>query len=382
MLIKKLKRIYHRRKAVSPIVATLLLIALVVAASAAVFIIYYKLIRKSNITASVTEIKDTNKDSQYDEITLLIANTGTLVAEIYNITIWTTTTSYLGNQDLWVVHKNWNFTNPGQATIMPSEVIYAEISGDEQISLTFWEYTYYKLELFYTASKNPLITDWLQLNEYADLSDILLSFESFNLTANGFDGTIDDPNRAANNYVTNDDGDYQLSENAYNYLPVLDELESIPFYIGTQIVVFHSPNGNLSLQPLQQAFDTSANPFRASKLFALGLTGSWGDAFTYGDWALNLTFVYTDDSMDSYLLNHSYIDDWWYGSNPGNICISAPDGLITEIDLGTQADTPHSHIHTHSTRFFMDYFKYVKAIIFTDPGDDASAPHLLSLTLR
>ncbi|HUT81560.1 MAG TPA: archaellin/type IV pilin N-terminal domain-containing protein [Candidatus Bathyarchaeia archaeon] len=381
MLIKKLKRLYRRRKAVSPVVATLLLIALVVAATAVVFIIYYKVLRKSKLDAAIIGIKDTNKDSRFDEITLQIANTGTLTADIVNITIWTVPASVQGDQNYWVAHLGWEFTNPNQATLNPSEIINAKITGEDQIGLTFWEYTYYRLEMQFSGNSAPLITDWAKLNDFADLSDLLLTFENFNLTANAFEGTIDDPSRAANNYLTNDDGEYQLTENSQNYLPVLDE-GVVPFYIGSQVVVFHSVNGNLTLQPLQQIFDTSDNPFRCTKFFMLGLTGSWGDEFPANEWALNVTYVYTDNSFDSYLLNKSYIDDWWYGSNPGGICISAPNGLITEIDLGTQADTPHSHIHTHTTRFFIDYYKYLKAIIFTDPGDDASAAHLLSLVVR
>ncbi|RLI68744.1 hypothetical protein DRO91_08605 [Candidatus Heimdallarchaeota archaeon] len=381
-MLKKIKRLFRRRKAVSPVVATLLLIALVVAASAVVYILYIKLMRKSKLSVELLSVKDTDKDSQYDEITLQLVNTGTLQAEITNMTIWTTRASTLGDQNKWHAHTGWVFVNELDKTLNPSEIKEAKISGEDQISLTFSEYTYYRLEFQYSGSKNKFLSDWKVLNEYADLSDLLISFDSFNLTAYGFDGTIDDPNRAANNYKTNPDGDYQLTEDAYNYLPVLDEAELIPFYVGSKIVVFHSPNGNLSAQPLQQVFDRTADPFRAKKFFILGLAGSWGDEFPYGDWGLNLTFVYTDNSKDTYLLNHSYLGDWWYRANPGHECISAPYGLITEIDLGTQTDTPHSHIHTHTTRFYFDFYKYVKQIIFTDPGDDYAAPHLLSLTLR
>ncbi|NHJ87980.1 MAG: hypothetical protein FK734_21125 [Asgard group archaeon] len=380
-MLKKLKRLYRRRKAVSPVVATLLLIALVVAATAVVFVIYYKVIRKSKLEASIISIKDTNKDSRYDEITLQLANTGTLIADIVNITIWTVPASLQGDQNYWEAHLDWEFVTPGQATLNPSEIINAKITGEDQISLTFWEYTYYRLEMKFSGNKAPLITDWAKLNDFADLSDILLTFENFNLTAYAFEGTIDDPNRAANNYLTDSDGDYQLVENGVNNLPVLDE-GYIPFYVGSQLVVFHSINGNLTEQPLQQIFDISDNPFRCSKFFILGLTGSWGDEFPANEWSLNVTYVYTDNTFDSYLLNKSYIDDWWYGSNPGGVCISAPNGLITEIDLGYQEDSPHSHIHTHTTRFYMDFYKYLKAIIFTDPGDDASAAHLLSLVVR
>jgi len=391
-MIKKIKRLYHRRKAVSPVVAALLLIALTVAAVALVYFVIIPIFQRHRIEISIDKIKDTNKDSLFDEISLYVVNSGTKSVEITNITVWTAATSDLGNSDHWIPHLNWTFNIPAQATSDPSEVYYAKVNGDNQIGLTIWENTYYRLEIQYTGSKNPYFSDWKSLNDRVDLFDILTNFEQFNLTAWGFTGTIDDPSRAANNYLTNADGDWQLTEDAVNFLPVLDETQYIPFYIGSKIVVFHSTNGNLTEQPLVQTFDISATPFRAQKFFILGLAGSWGDIFALGDWALNLTFVYTDDSTNNYLLNHSYVDDWWHYSNnyppPGGPrydgCLSADKypGFVTHIDLGTQTDTPHSHIHTHTTRFYLDYFKYLKAVIFADPGDDASGPHLLSLTFR
>jgi flagellin-like protein len=381
-MIKKIKRIYYRRKAVSPVVAALLLIALTVAAVAIVYFVIVPIFQRHRIEISIDKIKDTNKDSLFDEISLYVVNTGTKSVEIVNITVWTATTSTLATPDFWVPHLDWVFDIEAQAISDPSEVYYAKISGDNQIGLTIWENTFYRLEIQYTGSKNPYFSDWESLNDLVDLFDILTNFSQFNLTASGFEGTIDDPSRAANNYLTNADGDWQLNEDAVNLLPVLDETQLVPFYIGSKIVVFHSINGNLTEQPLIQTFDISSNPFRASKFFILGLAGSWGDWFTVGDWAVNLTFVYTDDTTNNYLLNHSYVDDWWYGANPGGICISAPTGAVTEIDLGTQTDTPRSHIHTHTTRFYLDYFKYLKAVIFADPGDDRSGGHLLSLTFR
>ncbi|NHK33009.1 MAG: hypothetical protein FK730_16800 [Asgard group archaeon] len=391
-MFKILRKLYHKRKAISPVVATLLLIALVVAASAIVYVIYIYLIRKSQISAAVLGVKDSDKDSLYDEVTLQIANIGTLVVDITNITIWTVPVSLIGDSNNWKAHIGWTFENENDATHKPSEINEITISTEDQIALTFWEYTYYRLEITYSGNRNPFLTDWSLLNDFADLSDLLITFDNFNLTAWGFEGTIDDPSRAANNYLTNPDGDYQLQEDSYNYLPVLDEGELIPFYIGSKIVVFHSTNGNLTEQPLIQNFDISANPIRAQKFFILGLAGSWGDIFSLGDWALKITFVYTDNSEDSYLLNHSYIDDWWHYSNnyppPSGPrydgCLSADKypGFVTHIDLGTQTDTPNSHIHTHTTRFYFDFFKYLKNIIFEDPGDDESGPHLLALTFR
>ncbi|MHA1773294.1 MAG: archaellin/type IV pilin N-terminal domain-containing protein, partial [Candidatus Heimdallarchaeota archaeon] len=182
-MLKKIKRLFRRRKAVSPVVATLLLIALVVAASAVVYILYIKLMRKSKLSVELLSVKDTDKDSQYDEITLQLVNTGTLQAEITNMTIWTTRASTLGDQNKWHAHTGWVFVNELDKTLNPSEIKEAKISGEDQISLTFSEYTYYRLEFQYSGSKNKFLSDWKVLNEYADLSDLLISFDSFNLTA-------------------------------------------------------------------------------------------------------------------------------------------------------------------------------------------------------
>jgi flagellin-like protein len=387
-MFKILRKLYHKRKAVSPVVATLLLIALVVAASAIVYVIYIYLIRKSQISAAVLSVKDSNKDSQYDEVTLQIANIGTLVVEITNITIWTVPVSLIGDSNNWHAHVGWTFENENDATHNPSEINEVIISTEDQIVLTFWEYTYYRLEITYSGNRNPFLTDWSLLNDFADLSDLLLTFQDFNLTAEAFDGTIDDPRREDNNYNTTGHPIYgPLKRWDYNYLPVLDESELIPFYVTDGVVVFHADRGNLTEQPLVQNL---VLPFvvRASKLFLLGLAGSWGDEFPTNAWALKITIVYTDDSTDEYELGHDYIDDWWYDSNRdtsptgASECVSAPYGKITEIDLGIQVDTPEEPLHTHTTRFYFDFYKYIKNIIFEDPGNDHSAPHLLGISFR
>ena len=118
------------------------------------------------------------------------------------------------------------------------------------------------------------------------------------------------------------------------------------------------------------------------KLFLLGLAGSWRDEFPSESATLILNVTYIDDSSTIWNFGEEYIDDFWYGANPGNVCISAPSGKVTEIDLGLQTDTPHSHIHTHTTKFSIDFYKYIKTITFTDRGTDASAPYLLAITFR
>jgi len=388
-MIKKIKRLYTRRKAISPVLATILLIALTVAAATIVYFVIVPLFNTYKLDAAIVKIRDTDRDSQYNQIDVQFTNTGTKNINITKVTIWTRGATEIASAGLWLPHEGWTFDTADDSLIQPSEVDTVKISGDSQIVLSIYELTYCKLEIEYTGMKSALHTDWLRVSdEFLDLSDILVGFDTFNLTAQGFSGSVDDLNNPQNNYYTDDSGDYQLKNQSLNMLPVLNETELIPFMVTNDIVIFPSTLSSFD-QDAQQKLDFSSIPFRAKKFFILGLAGSWGDDFDPNDWALNLTFQYTDNSYASFLLNKSYIDDWYYGSNQDSSptgsaeCISAPYGLITEIDLGYQDEggSTGSHIHTHTTRFYFDYYKYVKSIIFTDPDDDQSGPHLLSLTV-
>ncbi len=381
-MIKKIKRLYTRRKAISPVVATILLIALTVAAAAIVYFVVVPIFNTTKLDASVVKISDTDRDSLYNQIEIQFVNSGTKNINITQITIWTCAQTEIQNQALWLSHTGWTFDTPTESLIQPSEVDFVKLSGTSQIGLSIYEITYFRLEIEYLGMKNALVTDWVRVSEdFLDLSDLLSGFETFNLTAAGFGGTVDDEENNPNNYYTDDTGDYQLVNQSINLLPVLNETQYIPFLVTNEIVIFPSDNADFVREP-QQKIDFSSTPFRAKKFFILGLTGSWGDEFPASSWALNVTFEYTDNTYVSFLLGHDYIDDWYYGSNPGGVCISAPGGKITELDLGRQIEGSSSgaHIHTHSTRFYFDYFKYVKSITFTDPDNDDSGPHLLSLT--
>ncbi|MHA1243821.1 MAG: archaellin/type IV pilin N-terminal domain-containing protein [Candidatus Heimdallarchaeota archaeon] len=382
-MIKRIKRMYMRRKAVSPVLAAILLIAITVAAIAVIYFLIVPLFNTYKLKGELYIVSDTNKDSMYDQIGLQLTNYVTKTINVTKITVWTCIFVDLGNQSNWVEHLDWVFTNPAQSVITASSIDEVTIDGEDQISLSAYTETYYRLEIVYTGAANPFYSDWEKLNEFADLGDLLIDFDSFNLTALGFTGSIDDPDaNPQNNYLTDASGDYQLINESLNLLPVLDELELIPFYVANALVAFHTDNDpTMDDNPLQQVLALD-NPLRASKFFILGLAGSWGDEFPVSAWALNMTFVYTDGSTEEFMLGHSYIDDWYYTSNDPNGCVSVPYGDITEIDLGMQTfdPSPH-HIHTHTTRFYFDYFKYLDTIIFTDPGNDDSAPHLISLTL-
>ncbi len=381
-MIKKIKRLYHRRKAISPVVAALLLIALTVAAVALVYFVIIPIFRTYRLDADIVTVSDTNKDSLYDQITIQFANIGTQVVDIYNLTIWISTQSDLGIPDHWIPLPDWTFKTETDATINPSIVKEVKIIGDQQIGLTIEENTFCRVEIMFHGSKNPLLIDWFSLNDYFDEMDLLLNFSFLNFTATAFEGTIDDPSRVANNYRTSG-GPYELLENSYfNWLPVLNETD-VQFYVGDAIMIMNgqASGGNLSTIPLVQIAELPII-FRAHKFYLLGLAGSWGDEFPTNAWSLNVTITYTDDSTSEWSLGHDYIDDWWYQSNDINDCTSAPFGNITEIDLGIQDDTPNRHIHTHTTRFYIDFYKYVKSITFTDPGTDLSAAHIIGITFR
>ncbi|MFW9925049.1 MAG: archaellin/type IV pilin N-terminal domain-containing protein, partial [Candidatus Thorarchaeota archaeon] len=386
-MLKTIKRLIRRRKAVSPVIATILLIALTVTSVTVVYFLIIPYLNRTQLDAFVLKVKDSDKDSKYDQITLYVSNFGTKELEINKITIYTVPEGLIGDSNYYSIHNNWTFVKAADAYLAPSEITNAVITGTEQIILTAYENTYYRLEILYTGAPDPYFTDWKILNDQADFSDLLADFESFDLQAWGLSGTIDVPGWVSNNYKTLGGPEHgPLVADQSIYLPVIGEAKYVPFYFTGKIVIFHSTNGNLTGQPTMQQIDRTSNPFKAKKLFLLGLAGSWGDEFPVGATALTLNVTYTDGSSSIWNLGHEYIDDWWKDSNSNHSptyiseCISAPYGMITEIDLGHQIDSPYEPIHTHTAGFSLDFYKYISYITFVDPGNDQSGPHLLSLT--
>jgi flagellin-like protein len=381
-MLQKIKRLFRRKKAVSPVLATILLIAITVAAVAIVYFVVAPYFSNSQFYAYIYKIRDSNKDSQYDEITLFVDNVGTKSVQIQQVIVWTTPKGLRYSDIFWERHEGWDFESISDKILNPNEMKQSIITSDEQITLTVSEDTYYRLEITVSGRSNPYISDWELINDKADFADLSGDFRQFDLQAWGFEGTIDVPNWPNNNYNTTGGPLFgPLIPGQTAYLPVINETRYIPFEISQKMVVFHSvSNGNLTEQSLIQQVNRTSDPFRARKLFVLGLAGSWGDEFPTNSWALKLNITYTDGSSSIWLLGHEYIDDWWYTSNPGGDCISAPSGLITEIDLGTQINSPKKRIHTHTAGFYLDFYKYIQYITFEDPGTDDSGPHLLSLT--
>ena len=382
-MLKTLKRLISRKKAVSPIISAILLIALTVISVSIVYYVIVPFMNRTSIYAAIYNVKDTNKDSRYDFINLFLSNTGTRSVEILEVIIWTTPAGALGDMDFWVKHEGWEFIRASGNILQPSNFREESINGSEQIELTINEETYYRLEITYSTSATPYYSDWTLLNDQVDFSDLINDYRTMDLQAEGFVGSIDVPGWASNNYRTTGGPEHgPFFENQFIWLPVPEETKYVKFYTTGRIVIFHANNGNLTSQPTFQQIDRTSNPFRANKLFILGLAGSWGDEFPNNAIALTLTVSYTDGTTSTWELGHDYIDDWWYNSNPGDTCISAPYGKITEIDLGTQIDWPYEPIHTHTATFDLDVYKYIRYISFTDPGNDGSGPHLLSITAR
>ncbi|MHA1212221.1 MAG: archaellin/type IV pilin N-terminal domain-containing protein [Candidatus Heimdallarchaeota archaeon] len=381
-MFKTMKRLIRRKKAVSPVISAILLIALVVVSISGVYFIILPYMNTTSLYAAILNVRDTNKDSRYDQITMFISNIGTKAIEINDVTVWTATEATLGSQDSWVKLENWTFLRDSGSLIHPSTHKNEVLRCTSQIELTMDAKTFYRLEVTYTDSEHPYYSDWDNLDDQVDFSDLIENFERFDLQANGMTGSIDVPGWASNNYQTYGGPEYgPLFPGQNIWLPVIGETKLVKFYYTGHIVVFHSiANGNITNQPLVQTMNRTSNPFKAKKLFVLGLAGSWGDEFPNKATALTLNVTYTDGTSDTWDLGEEYIDDWWYRSNRPRNCISAPHGMITEIDLGYQVDDPEQHIHTHTAGFMLNYYKYVQYVSFIDPGDDNSGPHLLCIT--
>lgn len=387
-MLKTIKRLIRRRKAVSPVIAAILLIALTVISVSIVYFLVIPMFNRTNLYASIHGIKDRNKDSWYDEVSLFVSNAGTRDLEITQVVIWTVPRSQLGDKSQWVKHEEWNFTIPNSAIVLASNPKTVKLSTDytyvipsDQIELELYDETYYRLEIYHSGQAAAQISDWALLNEQANFDDVLDNFEVFDLQVYGLEGSIDVPGWPSNNYWTTGGefhGPFLPGQNVW--LPVPGQSEYVKFYYTGKIVIFHSLNGNLTNQPTFQQINRTAIPFRANKLYLLGLAGSWGDEFPSGATALTFNVTYTDGTSDIWNLGHEYIDDWWYNSNAGDRCVSAPFGIIEEIDLGYQLDSPYQPIHTHTASFSVNVFKYIQYISFIDPGNDRSGPHIISIS--
>jgi len=387
-MLKTIRKLIRKRKAVSPVIAAILLIALTVSSVAIVYFIVIPMFSRTNLYASIHNIKDRNQDSWYDEITLFVSNLGTKQVEISQVIVWTVSRSSLGDKSQWEKHETWNFTIAGSNIVHPSDPKTVKLRtdnsyvlGSDQIELELYDETHYRLEIHQSGQAAAYITDWALLNEQVDFDDVLDNFEVFDLQVYGLEGSIDVPGWPSNNYWTTGGEDHgPLLPGQNIWLPVPGQSDYVKFYYTGKIVIFHSTNGNLTTQPTFQQINRTAVPFRANNLYILGLAGSWGDEFPNGATALTLNVTYTDGSSDIWNLGHEYIDDWWYNSNAGRVCVSAPFGIIREIDLGYQLDSPGQPIHTHTASFSVNVFKYIQYITFIDPGNDASGPHLISIS--
>jgi len=295
-MFKTLKRLIRRRKAISPVISAILLIALVVVSVSAVYFLILPYMNKVSLYASIYRISDTNKDSRYDRITLFLSNTGTKAVEIIEVNVWTATDETLNDQDAWIKHEEWNFIKTSGNLIYPSIFKEEALTSTNQIELTIETNTYYKLEIYFAGNQAPFTSSWETLNDQVDFSDLVEDFEKFDLQAWGMTGTIDVPGWPTNNYYTYGGPEYGPLISQQNvWLPVIGETKLVQFYFTGKIVVFHSvANGNITSQPLIQQINKTEAPFKARKLFVLGLAGSWGDEFPNGATAITLNVTYTD----------------------------------------------------------------------------------------
>ncbi len=148
-----LKRIISRRKrAVSPIIATLILLGITVAAGAVVYVMFNQGISGTTTAridlevVSLTNFKDTNNNTKYDQFSVFVQNIERDAAYISSITVINTTSStqlsswtmiaekteVLGYQAATVAISTSNSTEE----LQNGDVINIEISGGRSISKT------------------------------------------------------------------------------------------------------------------------------------------------------------------------------------------------------------------------------------------------------
>lgn len=393
-LRRKVQSLHSRRKAISPVIATILLIALTVTAVAIVYFVIVPMFNKRKLSAEIYSVKDTNKDSQYDQIVLQVANSGTASLNITTVVVWTCPKGLISQEEYWSEHTGWTFQNSGDSLVSPSEIKEVTITGEDQITLTIVEETYYRLEIAYSGQKQPYYSDWKLLNDQVDFSGLVDSFQQFSLLIEAFNESlsVDVEGYDGNNYQTDGSGEYTLPINDTIYLPVKGEIELIPFYVTDRVAIFNGgwghPESTIKDNPTNQTIDLSDNPLKARKIYLLGLAGSWGWDFDDDDWALKIEITYTDGTKNSTELGKKYIDDWWNNSNNdhgGMVKDNYPNGPITFIDLGEQLYGQTAVIHTHTAAFVLDHYKYIQAISFIDRAydgtNDGAGSHLLSLVL-
>ncbi|MHA1305023.1 MAG: archaellin/type IV pilin N-terminal domain-containing protein [Candidatus Heimdallarchaeaceae archaeon] len=95
-----MKLIKFKKRAVSPVIATVLLIALVVAAAAIVYLVVIPMLRGDpNLVVISTILVDSNSDKRVDEIKLNYQNLGSAKASITDITLYSYNTSLNWNID-------------------------------------------------------------------------------------------------------------------------------------------------------------------------------------------------------------------------------------------------------------------------------------------
>jgi len=88
MIQKTLLKLWRRRKAVSPVIATILLIALTVTAAAIVYFVVVPLLRGNpELVLMDYELADTDASDLADELTLTLNNVGTAEATLATITV-------------------------------------------------------------------------------------------------------------------------------------------------------------------------------------------------------------------------------------------------------------------------------------------------------
>ncbi|MHA1531920.1 MAG: archaellin/type IV pilin N-terminal domain-containing protein, partial [Candidatus Heimdallarchaeota archaeon] len=191
MIQKILLRLWRRRKAVSPVIATILLIALTVTAAAIVYFVVVPLLRGTPELIMIEyELKDTDASDLADELTMTIKNIGGADANLATITV-------IRNEEA----ANWEFEETDPVVIVQAQ----ETDVVFLASSTADEFGYTELvEIVVTYDSGKDIT--LTIKIPATFSRYVLIYEE------DFEGTLDIANWEQTLFLTHGGGTHTLDD--------------------------------------------------------------------------------------------------------------------------------------------------------------------------
>ncbi len=191
MIQKTLLRLWRRRKAVSPVIATILLIALTVTAAAIVYFVVVPLLRGNpELVLMDYELADTDASDLADELTLTLNNIGTADANLATITV-------IRND----VAANWDFEETDPVVVLQAQetdVVFVASSGADEFGYTEL------VEVVVTYDSGKTVT--LTIKIPATFSRYVLIYEE------DFEGTLDIGSWEHTLFLTHGGGTHNLDD--------------------------------------------------------------------------------------------------------------------------------------------------------------------------